>query len=523
MLLEFMRICNNSSYIYQLVEPFLLSQYSYFDAFWYDFSKRVTDLITLTQIQVFKFLAETVQSTLGLIGLPFRSVILSISQLKPISTSTTFLFRVLIYKPSKLFLRHSPFFTNFRPKDTVINIIKRFSREPLTETIHIINSFNGARETPIDTIPNLIDDAHMVHLPLLVSDYDAIEYSKIVFSPNSLKKMFVDYTKDDNERKKTIFSPFQIEFFANRSYLAKSPDNNTIPKISVDFVLSLFKEDQIKALESEWQASSYHFPYSNYKSKESELYSLYKSCVEMNQKIDDLNQAIGLTCQLKLMKSYKSSLERHNFLIISYFLKKFETSQNNIIKGAKYVRDELRNLLTIKGNNSYLMIPYMIHVLNQFNCNLSIWIKPEITDRYYELIENKMSTKYVESLSFVMNANYVPLLSNLVFDADLRLGDRMTLLLEYLRMSKLFLENVNWEKTASNRFEFHSFLLVASQNGLLLETILMLENLVFQNLLFTKNFDCQIREMWCVLVQSLWHTIEDDAELMKMCGSIRVR
>lgn len=516
MILKFISICKNKQYIFQLAETFLQSQYSFYEALWTRFIKKIKRYRTsdmMTRANIYKALVKSLNDVILLIEVPFHQIIIEILKINPISSSISFLLKTIIYKTGKLFLRYHSLCKDFKFKQSVLMVLKEYTQNPCPIEANQIVKILSDENASIFNLPSLIDEGHLIHLPLIFSDYEAIEYCKIVVSPKIFKNSFLN-SKNENEIKKMLFLPFQVQLFSNKQHFRRKKNDFFITPYQLFPLNKYFTEEQISTLDFQWQQENIfkkHFPE---KSKEYELYFLYKTIEEMNQKIDQMNHAIILFGQYQLMEKRYNILEIYHNLVLTRFCEKTKPFQIFKMEPQEYCIKCLKIIKNLNYKSIKLKFPFLVNMLNQISID-SI-IDNRITSKFQEILDNlsNINNVFINSYENIKQRPF--LILSLTFEYEVKLGDRFQILMDYIDS----IQKVASHYKIDDICGFHKSLIASSQNQYILETVLLIEKFIFQNKDFTNEIDIELRKRWFTFFQSILIILTEDSDFVSKCSSI---
>jgi hypothetical protein len=221
MLLELMRLKNGLILVREILKPFFCSMHSFYQVFWCSwiwFSWKITERPHATQEEVFQMLQNCLVSSASLIEPPYREVICEFCRNGSTTAQITFINNIIIYKPAKLYFKYSRLFIGCRKQtNALLNYLHPLKNKDEWNDFFIRLVVAHSKSSYIFTTPILIDAAKMIHLPVLFSEYDLSNLSKVV---SQMEPLWSDtLNRGRLWLRGSIFRPFFIDVYPNNQLL----------------------------------------------------------------------------------------------------------------------------------------------------------------------------------------------------------------------------------------------------------------------------------------------------------------
>jgi hypothetical protein len=362
------------------------------------------------------------------------------------------------------------------------------------------------------TAPTLVDGGRMVHLPMLVSEYDVNNYGHCVLSENQYGTLFSEYEKNQSQLNRTMVKPLSMPIYNNRRFFRDSEECPVIRTVPFVFEKKFFTEDQLAEYTIHWnRCQGMCNGLMKSLPRNFALFTLYKRAKEMTDSVVQMNSVFGLLSQKKVMKGYQKSLQRWQFMSISkFFVKTVRGLRFEKQKPLTSVVDGLGLLWKATRFQRPFFTPFLVQLLNK--------LPPPTSTPMQESFESTLSKQLTppEDLAVIRSSRlYCQALRCIVYHRPPALGHRFFLFLDFLKkvdlIQKLFFP-------ASYRKKIHIIALAfaSSKNALLPETILFMDKLFFHSR-YSNVIESRLKEKWCLLTQALWLIVADDQKLAEQC------
>jgi hypothetical protein len=353
----------------------------------------------------------------------------------------------------------------------------------------------------------------MVHLPLLVTDYDLNNFAHVFLPDQQYEMLFASLEKNKPHLEKSVFRPMSMQHYNSR-VVNTNDDCKIIEPIDFEFDRTFFTQDELSLYESEWKRGSTFPP-----AGKSELFLLWKQATEMNAQIEKLNRVFRLIHQRSIAENYQNSLKRHQFMAISkFFVKTVKAFKTSVQKPVACVEEGLAWLVNVKTLNSAFTLPFLVQLLNRISTNLGKWVSPDMEKRFEKILNQRFGSPKFPRGKIMSVPLCETAVTDLTYSKTLPFGGRLLRLLPFLDKFDL-IEGKFAGSNLGQRLELVGQLLVASRNSLHLETLLFLDKVIFVTD-FSKLLRITFQRRWCVLTQGLWVFVADDPVLSHQCNEI---
>lgn len=471
--------------IHSMCRPFFHSMHSFYNALWYNFHLFLDNREDISNDHLFVMLRDAADLSNSLIEEPHQKVLMAIMQTQPIDEQVLFIDQVIIYDSAKKWLKFSPLFLRL-PNDDILNYIHSISHAPVSSESVALASLVSTVHPATIGLPHLLDFGFFKHIPLLFSDYDALQ---ILHLFNEVERPLFNseerYTIEN--LKKNLFCPFHSIFYWNIPKSSHSePDLNMINK-----------HDIIKP----------------FKKKETIFMQM-----KTNENVDIFNSLLSMDNQINLVQQHYIALQPIYFIELSRFFKGYFKDIENIVDSS-IIQYKLIRLIKGIGYQESVVFPYITQLLNKVTPDFGKGVS-KLRAKYGEMIR-KLNQEHwlLDEIPINTESIFKTLLTMLINLKDLNIGDRLSQILEFFIMvSQIVLKCIDNNR---NLMKFFAYLLVRSQEEYLMETLLYLDEVVFRDILLQQVTGYNIKKLWPALMQSFWFVTTNDQDLVIQCHSIR--
>lgn len=523
MLLRMMSIPRGMEFVGSFIEPFLWSMHTFYDTLWYNFKQIwLEKMIHRNKASVFKALELSLKKSRNLVEWGYCEVIKEFCRHEPVTRRLLLMNKVIIYKSAKLYFKHNPMFIEHEYVcSQALAYLKTLCRLPVKAQAELVVSIITSDFSPINSTPCLVDAARMVHLPLLVTEFDVVHYSHIVCTPQQ-QQLFAEYERNQRNLCATIFRPFSVQYYYNRNYFKYKEECPIIDCEHFDIKKCFFTDAEWELYETEWKLSQ-GSPVLHKWPKNFELFVLYKRAEKMNEKVNHMNQVFGMIQQKNLMLDYQKALKRTQNMILSKFymhgLKTFVPDNKRPMGSIRVGCAFLVRIENVKYQDR-LILPFLVQLLNK----LDLGCLPGHLRGMYKTARLNMAKRIQDADNRWITSCEKPIVKLPMWAGDppLKIGDRFNHLLAFIKDVETFVRALcegSPDIIDDRIIQFYGFLFVTSGNDKILETLVFI-NYVFINTefrtLLTGKFMCK----WTRMMQALWYLAAANQELAVKCRDL---
>jgi hypothetical protein len=318
----------------------------------------------------------------------------------------------------------------------------------------------------------------------------------------------------------SIFRPFSIDVYPNNQLL-NAEDLVVLDEIPFSKDMRFFGAQELLEYERLWRKSEEDIDnYIKCMPRNFELFLLYKRCEKMNGSIAKMNRVFSVLQQKKTMEEYQETLRESQFMVLSKF---FATTVRQMPFDEQRPLDSIKKCLCFLSEISFVsaatQLPFLVQVLNRVSLDMSVWVPRELRMCFVGLLQSRFPEGRVRENRMIRTPLHA---SALLLISDYRkmlFGDRLLRIIDFLKVVQ-GLECYFVGCGQRKEIELLTFLMVESQNELLLETLIFLYEVMFARDC-AAVFEVKVKEHWAGLTQAFWSLIADDSALVAECLSIR--